>query len=85
MPLGPGVVTSVASGSTKDQTPSESAQPPTGKVTTRTTVTTARESHSFPPLNSCPSIATARMSALSNTLERQCRIRTSKSNPRAGS
>jgi hypothetical protein len=52
MPLGPGVAISVTSGATKDRTPSESAQPPTGEVTTRTTVATAGELNSFPPLNS---------------------------------
>jgi len=72
---------SVTSGWTKDRTPSESAQPPTGEVTTRTTVATAGESHGFKP----PTSYRRRMSALSNTLERQCRIRRSTLNPRAGS
>jgi len=49
MPLDARAGISVTSGQTNDRTPSESAQPPTGEATTRTTVATAGDYHSFRP------------------------------------
>ncbi len=80
MPLGPGVGISVTSGSTKDRMPSESAQPPTGHVTTRTIVATAGDSQCFSP----QWLPSPDVGAIEH-MEHRCQIRRSTLNPRAGS